>query len=104
MMYFINLTLQAPEEQYPALLETIKAIGSWSNRLRGCWLVESRMSARQIRDILKAHLKSGDRIFVGQMTRNWAATNMGEGFPEWMERRAWDANSRPAAAPEAPKA
>ena len=87
MMYFINLTLQAEESEYENLTDVIKTLGPWSNRLKGTWLVEARLSSRQIRDLLKGHMKPGDRIFVGQFERNWAGTNMGEGFPEWMERR-----------------
>ena len=29
----------------------------------------------------------GDRIFVAEIKKNWAGRGMGEGFPEWMQRR-----------------
>lgn len=93
MMYLVNLTLQAPEEEYVGLLNTLKALGPWSNRLRGCWLVECRLTARQIRDLLKPHLRSGDRLFIAQIAQNWAATGMGSGFPDWMGRRVFEKTS-----------
>ena len=88
-MYFIALQLRGQPDQYVALENAIKALGAWSNRLPGCWLVQSRLSARRIRDLLKPHLQATDRIFVGQFSRNWAGSGMGTGFPEWLNRRAF---------------
>lgn len=87
MMYFISLRLQGPMSEYPDLERAMKALGPWSNRFDHNWFVESKLSARTLRDLLKPHLKAGDRLFVGQFTQNWSATNMGEGFPDWMQRR-----------------
>ena len=69
---------------------SIKTIGNWSNRVPGVYLLETdRMGARGIRDHLKQFLDlpAGDRLFVARISRNWAGTNMGQGFPEWMKRR-----------------
>jgi hypothetical protein len=88
MMYFINITLTGGnEEAYKPLIDAIKALGPWSNRMQNTFLVECPLNAVQIRDLLKPHLKANDRLFVGEFTRNWAATNMGAGFPEWIGRR-----------------
>ena len=96
MMYFINLTLSTGnEDDYKPLIEAIKALGPWSNRLQNTFFVECPLSSTQIRDLLKPHLKPADRLFVGEFIRNWAATNMGQGFPEWVQRR----NFRELAAP-----
>lgn len=92
MMYLIVLELngRAPGD-YPELERAIKALGNWSNRLKSAWIVESRFSAAQIRDLLKPHIVAGqDRIFVARFTQNWAGTNMGAGFPEWMNRRTFE--------------
>lgn len=94
-MYFVAMRLQGPREDYKNLENALKALGPWSNRLEGTWLVESRLSSRTVRDLLKPHLKPGDRLFVGQFTQNWAGTNMGDGFPDWMKRR--DLGSAPEA-------
>ena len=47
------------------------------------------MGARRIRDTLKPslNLEGGDRLLVARISRNWAGTNMGQGFPDWMQRR-----------------
>lgn len=93
-MYFVALHLQGPAEQYESLFNAIKALGNWSNRIPDCWFLESRASARRIRDTLKPHLKPGDRLFVGQFNQNWAGTGMGEGFPDWMKRRSFEGSVR----------
>jgi hypothetical protein len=87
MMYLINVTLTGQESEYANLIQAIKTLGPWSNRLMNTFMVECTLSAVQIRDLLKPHLKEGDRLFVGELIRNWAATNMGADFPQWVGRR-----------------
>jgi hypothetical protein len=95
MMFVVSLELNArPADQYADLERAIKALGNWSNRMRGTWFVECRFNAAQIRDLLKPHLGAGDRLFVARMTQNWAGTGMGEGFPEWLKRRNFDVPTR----------
>jgi hypothetical protein len=67
--------------------EALKVMGSWSNRLPGAWVLETALSARQVRDRLGPHMKPEDRLFVARISRAWAARNLGKGFPEWMGRR-----------------
>lgn len=91
MMYFVSFRLTGDESAYTNLENALKALGPWSNRLgMTTWLIESRFSARRIRDLVGPHLLPNDRVFVGQFTRNWAGRGMGPGFPEWMKRRSFD--------------
>ena len=90
MMYFVGGSFTGKPEDYEAFKATIKSLGAWSDRLPGTWLVQSTFSARRIRDLLKPTLQEKDRMFVGQMTKNWSATNMGEGFPDWIDRRDFE--------------
>jgi hypothetical protein len=83
----IALSLQEADGEYESLFNAIKALGPWSNRLDEVWMVESKLSARQIRDLLKPHLTSGDRLFTGQLDRTWSATGMPKTFTSWMQRR-----------------
>jgi hypothetical protein len=32
-------------------------------------------------------MKDGDKLFVGRVSRNWAGRGLGNGFPEWLNRR-----------------
>jgi hypothetical protein len=77
-VYLVLLELNGrPAGEYGDLERAIKALGNWSNRMRGMWMVETRFTAAQVRDLL----------FVQRMTTNWAGTNMGDGFSDWMARR-----------------
>ncbi len=70
----------------------IKTMGNWSNRMSNVWILEtSDRGARGIRDHLKQFVGEQDRLFVARMSRNWAGRNMGNGFPEWMQRREFGA-------------
>ncbi len=90
--------------------EALKAMGPWSNRVPGAWLVETMLTPRQVRDRLGPHMLPQDRLFVARISRAWASRNLGPGFPDWMERRktidpapasAVPAASRPRKVPEA---
>lgn len=96
MMFLIGVELNGREaESYGDLERAIKALGNWSNRVRGTWIVESRFNASQIRDLLKPHIESGkDRLFIARITKHWAGTGMGDGFQDWMNRRNFDAPKR----------
>jgi hypothetical protein len=98
-MYVVALHLTGEPASYQALNDALQKLGDWSNRLPGAWLVQSNRSARELRDALKPHVQANDRLFVAQFSRNWAATNMGPGFAEWIGRRTFDA---PATTPALP--
>lgn len=84
MMMLICFSLT---EDNPDFVQELKSLGNWSNRLDGAWLLETTISPRQVRDLLGAKMKPGDRLFVARITRNWAGRGMGDGFPEWLQRR-----------------
>jgi hypothetical protein len=88
-MYLVMVELNARSaDQYGDLEKALKALGNWSNRMRGVWMIETRFTAQQVRDLLKPCIVPGqDRLLVARMTTSWAATGMGEGFQEWMNRR-----------------
>lgn len=102
MMYFIATRLQADtktdegKEQYENFLNAVTSLGPWSDRLGNTWLVESKLSASRIRTLLKPHVQTGDRVFVGQFTQNWAGFNMGANFPEWAKRRDYTTPGEPS--------
>lgn len=95
-MYMIALNTQGQPVEYEGLHNAMRALGAWSNRLGNTWLVESKLPANRIRDLLKPHVKTSDRLFVAEITRNWAGTGMGQGFPEWIGRRSFDRDDAPA--------
>jgi len=100
MMFMISYV---PAIEDPAAIErfeaAIKLLGNWSNTLgqKHVWLAASRMSAPQIRDQLKAFINGdkGDRLFIARISQNWAGTNMGSNFPEWLNRQDFGQFSNP---------
>jgi hypothetical protein len=89
MMYLIVLDHQSKDNKVRSSVQAaIKTMGNWSNRLEDGWLLEApNRSARHIRDHLKQFLQREDRLFVARISRNWAGSNMGAGFPDWIKRR-----------------
>ena len=88
MMYQITFVFRGlPEDPREEALAAMKSLGAWSDRLQPTFLLECDLSSAKVRDSIKPHLKPRDRVFVGELSRNWAATGMGEGFGEWMKRR-----------------
>ena len=89
MMYFVAMQLNGSleDEKYLDLKNQLEALGPWSNRLGPTWLIESSFSARRLRDLLKPHVHTNDRVFVGEFNTNWAGYGMGNSFPDWMARR-----------------
>lgn len=92
MMFMLSYQLRTEDPAAKDKLENaIKKLGNWSHRVPGMWLVESKANAPQIRDYLKGFLGASDALFVARVSKNWAGRNMGEGFPEWIQRRDFGA-------------
>ena len=97
MISYVPITEdEATLERFSA---AIKMLGNWSNNLskQHVWIAASRMNAAQIRDQLKPFINAdkGDRLFVARMSQNWAGTNMGEQFPEWLKRQEFGRFANP---------
>ena len=89
MMMLVTFQFANGEEN-AAFTEELSALGNWSNRIGGAWLLETPLGPRKVRDMLGAKMNPGDRLFVARITQNWAGRGMGEGFPTWMERRKFE--------------
>ena len=92
MLVCFKLTQDNPE-----FLAELKSLGNWSNRIDGAWILETKINPRQVRDLLGAKMKDGDRLFVARITEAWAGRNMGQGFPEWIQRREFGFQRAPTA-------
>ncbi|SHH62421.1 hypothetical protein SAMN02745823_00525 [Sporobacter termitidis DSM 10068] len=60
------------EEDYGELIGAITSLGDYCHPLSSQWLVDTDLSAREIKDILKAKLKAGDHILVSTLTGDYA--------------------------------
>jgi hypothetical protein len=92
MMFMVVLENNSSPVVKERVDAAIRTLGNYSNRLVGTnvWMLESKdRGARALRDHLKQFIdaEKGDRLFVARFSRNWAGTNLGQGFPDWMTRR-----------------
>jgi len=105
MMFMISYI---PATEDPTTIErfeaAVKMLGNWSNTLAAnhVWLVAARVNAAQIRDQLKPFINGaeGDRLFVARVSQNWAGTNMGTNFPEWLKRQEFGRFGNPVSSEE----
>ena len=75
MLYLISYDLMAPGKDYDGLYEALEGIGA-KRVLRSVWVVRwSNTSAKQVRDWVKKHTDSDDRLLVGQIDADWATFN-----------------------------
>ena len=96
MMFLITYgPVEENEQVYNRLDGGIKTMGNWSSRIKNTWLLHARMNASTIRDRLKPLIEERDRLFVARISKNWAGTNMGVNFPEWLKRQEFGTFSNP---------
>ena len=89
MMMLVTFQFANGEEN-AAFTEELSALGNWSNRIGGAWLLETPLGPRKVRDMIGENLNPGVRLVVALITLKWAGRGMGEGFPTWMERRKFE--------------
>jgi hypothetical protein len=91
MMFMITFRsrLEEKKQETNTKLDTaISALGPKSSGFfDGVWILQSSLNAANLRDLLRANLEPGDRIFVARISQNWAGINMGDKFPDWLKGR-----------------
>ena len=73
MLYLVTYDLNKPGQKYAKLYETIKALGSWWHNLDSTWLVDSDLTAAQIRDRVRAVVDATDHLLVVRFSADWAS-------------------------------
>lgn len=76
-VHAISYDLHDPGQDYSDLHDAIESIGDSCHVLESTWLVESSKSPSEIRDELKSHIDSNDRLLVVKKCETgstWATT------------------------------
>ena len=82
----ITYDLRKPGRNYDELYQAIKKLGSWAHPAQSVWLVDTTKSTSDVRDELKKHVDSNDRILVvGPDVPRWAAFNLDDKVINWMK-------------------
>ena len=78
----ITYDLNKPGQDYEALHEKIKGLGSWWHYLDSTWIVVSSLTPSQVIERLKPTLDTTDTVLVVNIT--------GETYAGWLPQKAWD--------------
>lgn len=63
--YIISYDLYRPSNNYSDFTAEIKRLGSdWEHPLANLWIVETDLSAAEIRSYLTDHLVTGDKLYI----------------------------------------
>lgn len=74
-VYQINYDLQQPNKDYQELYDAIKQYPAYTHILESCWLVDTNSDDHSdVRDKLKQHIDSDDRLFVSKLSGAWGTT------------------------------
>lgn len=74
-------------DNYSALIESIKAYGLWWHQSESTWFIETNQESKQILENLNKHIFKGDKIIVIQVQKNWWASGHNEDEYNWMKNR-----------------
>lgn len=74
-IYQIDYDLQDPGQSYEDLYKAIMNLGDYIHILESTWIVGvSDYTASEIRDNLKKHIDSNDKLLVTKLSGGWATT------------------------------
>ena len=86
--YLIGYDLNRPrgKDDYTELIATIKeSFSPWWHHLDSTWIVQTEMTAAQIRDLLMPHIDRGDELLVVGLTGVGAWTGFNERGSQWLK-------------------
>lgn len=70
---FISYDLNSPGQDYSAVIDEIKSLGSWAKVQKSFWYVNSSLSASEAVDRIWAKMDVNDSLIVVDATNNNAA-------------------------------
>lgn len=77
-VYAVTYDLKKPGKDYAPVHEYLKKF-TYCKDLESFWLLDSTLTAEQIRDGLKAVVDANDKVFVGRLSGSWGSLNFGCG-------------------------
>jgi hypothetical protein len=92
MVFVIAYDLRSPNdtaEDYERVIASIKANFTWCHLQKSVWLVDSALSASEIRESIKPTLYNGDELFVARLHGNWASWALGDRRNDWLRKRSF---------------
>lgn len=87
MVFIVSYDLIEPGQKYEELIKLIKQDGKWARLGGSAYLVDSDLTAVELRNRLKIALDGNDKLYVGQVTTPAAWSGMSEGVSRWIKEK-----------------
>lgn len=71
-------------KDYSSLYTAIKNYGYYAHILESVWIIKSSYSSSDIRNNLKIHIDSDDKLFVAKLTGESAWSNLSKEVSDWI--------------------
>jgi hypothetical protein len=84
-VYTISYDLSSPGHDYSILVEHIKGLGAWWHYLDSTWIVDTEMSAAEIRDRLSRYIDANDELLVAKLAGEAAWTGFDKKSSDWLK-------------------
>ena len=85
-IYLVSYDLIRPVKNYAAIHEHLRSYSNWAKPLESVWLINSTLTAIEVRDAAQAHMDDNDKVFVVDVTHaSWATRNVSEDVNTWIK-------------------
>jgi hypothetical protein len=84
MVYSISYDLKKPGQDYEDLYKAIKGLGSNCHPLLSTWLVDCKLTPRNVYDSLSPYLDKNDLIFISAVTKSNYYGLLPKNCVEWL--------------------
>lgn len=87
MLYIVSYDLKPPTQRYVELRNKIKEYPSWAVLGESVFLIETNLTAAEVRDELGEFIDGNDRIFVGKISAPAAWKGYSEEITNWIKTK-----------------
>jgi hypothetical protein len=84
-VYCISYDLKSGN--YDPLIESIKAYGLWWHQSESTWFIETIHESKLIYENLNRYLRTGDKIIIIKVQKDWWAGGHTEAEYQWLRDR-----------------
>lgn len=84
--FIITYDLKKPGQNYTALHEKIKSLGSWCHCLESTWVIRHPGPATTIRDALLPVMDASDALFVAALSGEAAWAGLTADCSNWLKQ------------------
>jgi hypothetical protein len=83
-VHSISYDLRNTGQNYGGLIQQLKSIGDWCRPTESQWLVDTPMTAAQLRDRLLPFIDANDKLLVAEVTGVMAWHGLAPEVAEWI--------------------